>query len=48
MDRRALYPWWFWLSMAVLFGAAGWWVKIQWHECRELGFGVLYCIQHVA
>ena len=29
---------------AVVFG----WVFFQWNECRDMGFGILYCIQHVA
>lgn len=34
------------LLMLILAGA-GYWMKLQWHECRELGLSVFYCIQHI-
>ena len=32
----------------VALALLGWWLSLQWDECRSMGFSVLYCIQHIA
>lgn len=32
----------------ILMALLGWWLSLQWDECRSMGFSVLYCIQHIA
>lgn len=41
--RAALYVAGTVLALAV----AVWWNVAQWTECRDAGFSVMYCIQHV-
>ena len=35
-------------ALVVLISAAIAWAIFQWHECRDMGFSVWYCIQHIA
>lgn len=34
------------LVMLVVFGL--WWTIIQWYECRQMGFSILYCLKHIS
>ena len=36
------------IFVAVVFVSIVAWAVIQWHECREMGFSVLYCIKHIS
>lgn len=36
-----------WIAIIILMMFSFVWTWVQWNECRELGFSVLYCIQHV-
>lgn len=35
------------LFMLLTIAGAAAWIYFQWAECRNMGFSVFYCIQHV-
>ena len=36
------------LFVVLLAILVSWWMIIQYNECREMGFSILYCIQHAS
>jgi hypothetical protein len=35
------------LTLGVFVGI-GLWKYLQWHECRDAGMSILYCLQHIS
>jgi hypothetical protein len=35
-------------ALLVLITASIAWAVFQWGECRDMGFGFWYCVQHIA